>query len=236
MAYRDLPWEEDTPRKIADRIAYRELSYRDMSKKLGHGSNYYGKARTMAMHLKVLTKMVELFQRNYFTQFPVIPKYHEWVRDQLLQTGTITTPYFARQRVFWGRPDDDRTLREAIAYTPQSMTADQIDAGIVNLWKHLPEVHLLIQVHDSILFQYPEDQEALIIPRALEHLKINIPLKQNRSFYVPLEAKIGWNWGDADEDNQSGLLKWKGPELDIRKRPDLITKPYTLRGFLDGKA
>jgi DNA polymerase I-like protein with 3'-5' exonuclease and polymerase domains len=242
MAWNDLAWPEDRKgwRAIADQSAYRELSYRDMAKKLGHGTNYYGTPRTMAMHTKVDTKTIELFQQRYFAAFPVIGNYghtpgrhwHGWVHDQLMQYGFIETPYFKRRRYFYGRPEEDSTLREAIAYAPQSMTADEIDTGILNIWRNLPSVQLLIQVHDSILFQYPEKLEHEIVPQALNLLTIKMQLKKGREFYVPAEAKIGWNWADAHEDNPAGLTKWKGPGVDVRERP-VRSQGNTLRAALN---
>jgi len=255
MAWRDLEWGTDSAlfRAVADEIAYREFSYRDMSKKLGHGTNYYATPRTAAAHTKVATKVIEEFQLNYFEAFPVIgdanhtpPKYvpgegfkydnwHQYVRTQLEEVGSITTPFFNRRRIFYGRPDDDATLREGIAYAPQSMTADEIDQGIINLWRAKLGTQLLVQVHDSILFQYPEEREAEIIPQALELLTIRMQLKKGREFYVPVEGKIGWNWSDSSENNEFGLVKWKGPGADTRTRPPVRTpRGHKLADFLHG--
>lgn len=227
-AWTELDWDGVNDRKIADQIAYRTFSYRDLSKKLGHGTNYYGTPRTMAAHTKVVTSIIEQFQRNYFSLFPAIGAYdkkdhttthwHNWVRKMLIEYGSITTPHFLRSRNFYGRETDDRTLREAIAYAPQSMTADEIDTGLRQLWRADIGVHPLNQVHDSINFQYPENQEETIIPKALDLLKVEWDLKKGRHFTVPLEAKVGWNWADASADNEAGLIKWKG-EPDARKRP-----------------
>lgn len=41
MAWSNLDWSGDA-RKTADQIGYRTFSYRDLAKKLGHGTNYYG--------------------------------------------------------------------------------------------------------------------------------------------------------------------------------------------------
>lgn len=74
-----------------------------------------------------------------------------------------------------------------------------------------------MQVHDSILFQFPEEQENEIIPWALETLKVHLTLKKDRPFFVPTEAKTGFNWGNFhEENNPDGLKKWKGS--DDRKR------------------
>jgi DNA polymerase-1 len=240
-------------KKIAEEIFYRQDSFRQMSKKGGHGTNYYGTPRTMAKHLKVAIPVIQEFQQRYFGAYPVIgsyeprkndpkselPNWHNYVKQQLQETHTITT-MMGRQRQFFGRSFEDTTIREAIAYEPQSLTADIIDTGLLRLWRS-NRVQLLVQVHDSILFQYPEELEDEIIPWALETLKVYFELKKGRQFVVPTEAKTGWNWGDyADQDavdkalkkgdrmelNLDGLTKWKGH--DARKR---IETPKAAKRF-----
>lgn len=223
MAWDNLDWGDDPEgwRAIADQIAYRNLSYRDLAKKLGHGTNYYGTPRTMAKHTKVQTKIIEEFQRKYFQAFPAIGSFvhrdneanwHSRVKKELKEFGTLTT-LFGRRRKFFGRYNDDATLREAIAYSPQSMTAEEINLGILRLWK-AHRVQMLLQVHDSILIQYPEELEDEIIPWALTQLRTELTLAGGRKFSVPTEAKVGWNYGDFDYKepgkNPDGLIKWKG--------------------------
>lgn len=240
MSRPDLPWTGDlkADKKIAEQIAYRQDSYRQLAKKLGHGTNYYGTPRTMAKHTKVATPVIQEFQIKYFGAFPVIghwdrkdpealklPNWHNYVRRQLAESHSLTT-IFGRRRQFFGRSFDDTTLREAIAYEPQSMTADEIDTGILNLWRS-NKVRLLIQVHDSILFQYREEEEDEVVPWALEALKTKLVLERGRDFVVPTEAKIGWNWGDYDaEKNPDGLKKWSdaGDDRKRERKPWLTPK------------
>lgn len=250
MAWRNLAWTDDAKsnRKVADQLFYRTFSYRDMAKKLGHGTNYYGTPRTMANHTKVEENPIREFQQAYFAGFPAIGMFcegkeakkknletgnnwHAWVYKQINEYGCLTTPLYGRRRYFFGRPDEDATLREATAYCPQSMTADAIDTGLIALWR-LGIFQCLIQVHDSILFQYPVDREEELIPLALKTIQQKHILKRGRPFTVPVEAKIGWNWRDVDynrdgtiKDNPNGLIKWKPGLKDDRPRPRLITIP-----------
>lgn len=234
MANPQLPWPEEQKawRKVADEIAYRDFTYRDLAKRLGHGTNYYGTPPTMSKHTKVPVGQVKDFQHAYFLGFPEIPRYHVWVKEQLLSSAQITT-LFGRRRFFFGRPKDDATIREAIAYAPQSMTAEEINIGLLKIWR-ARKVQLLTQVHDSILFQYPEHLEDEIIPWALETLKAPLELTAGRHFCVPTEAKVGWNWGDVEynkdgsvKDNPDGLIKYKGH--DTRKRTS--SPRLSLRNF-----
>ena len=228
MAWQNLPWDgsPSTFRRVADQVAYRSLSYRDLAKKLGHGTNYFGSPPTMARHTKVDRKTIEDFQQRYFAAFPCIgstnrsdhlaANWHNSVRRSLKSQGYLTT-LLGRRRYFFGRWNDDETLRAAIAYEPQSLTADEIDTGLLALFR-ADRVQLLLQVHDSILIQFPEEQEDEIVPWALAALRVHIPLAKERDFVVPVEAKCGWNWGDANDDNPDGLIKWSGS--DSRKRSE----------------
>lgn len=224
-AWPDLAWTGDAKqdRKIADTPFYRHLTYRDMAKKLGHGSNYRGLPPTMARHAKIPVAVAEQFQSRYFERFAGIPKWHRWVAQQLQTTHTITTP-FGRSRTFFGRANDDTTLREAIAFSPQSATADRLNLVLWRIWYHMPEVQLLAQVHDAFYFQFLEhsDEEA-IVQKALSLFEI--PFEHSgHTLIVPGEAKVGWNWGNFDpKSNPDGLAKWKNKK-DSRVRTPLLSQ------------
>lgn len=216
MTLKHLPWGSAPDREVAEAICYRHFDYRFMCKKLGHGSNYLGTPPTMARHTKFPLQSVKDFQDSYFEAFPCIPAWHDKVFYELEHFSFLTTP-FNRRRFFFGRPKDSATRREAVAHVPQSMTAEEINLGILKLWQ-ANRIQLLIQVHDSILFQYPEELEDEIIPWALETLKTHLILKRGREFFVPTEAKCGWNWGNYNaEENPDGLKKWKGGDTRIRQ-------------------
>lgn len=212
MAWTGLDWGDD-PKKfksVANQIAYRNLSYRDLAKKLGHGTNYYGKPPTMAKHSKVPIKQIIEFQSAYFGAFPCIPEWHKETIRRLQTEGSLTH-LFGRQRHFFGRLDEQSVINAAIAYCPQGMTGEEINHGILALW-YDPRFELLVQVHDSILFQVDQNRVNELVPLALELLRTRLILKGGREFFVPLEAEVGWNWGKSGPANPLGLSKWKGEE------------------------
>ena len=178
----------------------------------------------MARHLKVKTRVVEEFQRNYFGAYPGIPQYHRWVSQELGVNQKLTS-IFGRTRHFFGRASDDTTLREAIAYSPQSATADRMNLILWRLWKYMGhKIQLLLQVHDAVYFQFPESlNEEETINEALSHFAIPITAG-TRTLLVPGEAKSGWNWGNWDATcNPLGLKKFKG--TDKRVRPHWLDRP-----------
>lgn len=222
MVWPELDWESvGNPREIAEKIFYRDFSYRDMSKRAGHGTNYCALPPTMAINLHITKQIAADFQNKYFAAFPEIREVHKWVEAKLKQTGALTTIH-GRRRMFFGRPNESATLREAVAYMGQSATGDEMNKGLIKMHRegsHWPGFRMLIQVHDSILFEYDEECENEIIPWAISCLEQPIDLAGGRPFYVPCEAKVGWNWGDADKENPDGLIKWKGtPDTRFRQK------------------
>lgn len=231
LAWGDLiKWTGDlrVDRGLAETPFYRQHSYRHMAKVLGHGTNYNGRPFTMAKHTKLDQKLIAQFQDRYFSAFPAHRQWHARVAQELYLNGNLTT-LTGRRRWFFGRRNDDATIREAIAFDPQGSVGDILNQGMLAVWR-LSRVQLLLQIHDAILIQFPEDQETEIIPLILETIKHPIQLKHNRTLTIPSEAKIGWNWGEWNEQsNPDGLIKWSPSRPDTRRR----TRPAKVSGLLD---
>lgn len=238
LIWPNLGWTEDIKqdRGIAERPFYREFSYRDMAKRGSHLSNYVGTAYTAARHLKVPQSIMEEFQARYCRgrpagkgldaispAFPAIPRYWQWVAGELQTTHQLTN-LFGRRRHFFGRPNDDATLREAVAFLPQSTTADRMNLGLWRVWKHMPEAKLLAQTYDSITFQVLDNgQLDDLVAEALERIRVELVAPNGRSYIVPGEASIGWNWGKLSPSNPDGLMKWK-PGSDSRSRTQFLQR------------
>ncbi|HEX4919829.1 MAG TPA: DNA polymerase [Candidatus Bathyarchaeia archaeon] len=211
-----LPWTGDirADKVLAEKPFYRQHSYRHMAKVLGHGTNYNGKPHTMAKHTKLDSKLIAEFQSKYFNAFPAHQRWHAAVASELLRVGKLDT-LTGRRRWFFGRRNDDATVREAIAYNPQGSVGDILNQGMLKVWR-TGLCQLLLQIHDAILIQYPEELEDQIVPELLKTIQVPIELNHNRTLLIPSEAQVGWNWAKESKDNPDGLKKWKGN--DSRKR------------------
>jgi len=179
---------------------YRHWSRRDLSKRGGHLTNYWGTHYKLAAALHLELDIAERFQNDYFAAFPGITAWHRWVAQEIQTTSHLTTP-FGRERTFFGRTDSDRTIKEAIACVPQSTIADLFNLGLLRVWHHLELkeglIHCLMQVHDGAIIGVPEDKLDVILPRMQELM--TIPLMVNgREMTVPLEFKVGYNWRDME--------------------------------------
>ncbi|MBX4188424.1 MAG: hypothetical protein KW793_04845, partial [Candidatus Doudnabacteria bacterium] len=191
-------------------------------------TNYNGKPFTMAKHTKLDQKLIAQFQDRYFAAFPAHRQWHARVAQELYLNGNLTT-LTGRRRWFFGRRNDDATIREAIAFDPQGSVGDILNRGMLAVWR-LNRIQLLLQIHDAILVQYPAEQETEIIPLLLETIKHPIQLKHDRTLIIPSEAQIGWNWGKYDEQqNPDGLSKWSPSKPDARRR----TRPAKAASLMD---
>lgn len=230
MTWQQMPWtgDPDADKALAKARFYREFSFRDAAKRLGHASNYRGQPPHISKEVRIPIGLVSEFQQGYFRAFPCIPKWHDAVRSKLLRDGWITT-FMGRQRHFFGRRWDDETVRSAVAFEPQSAIADYLNKGMLAVWRD-DCCHLLMQVHDAILIQYPEEKEHEVIPRVQELLQIEVPLFYDRSLKIPTEAFVGWNWGYAYNDkkelvNPNGLVPYSGTDSRRRQaKPDFMDR------------
>jgi DNA polymerase-1 len=234
LIWPDQHWPADGTecRRMAERFpVYHGWTMRDLSKRGGHLTNYNGTAWTMSRVLKLPIKVCVEFQARYCRgdsrgsirpAYPSLRQYWSWIADRLQTVGSITTP-FGRQRHFFGDQRSDATLREAIAFVPQSMTADRTNLWLWKVWATLSNrIQLLAQTHDSITFQFQEDDNIDEIVAQVLALLSEIRLvdpKSQRTYLTPGEAKVGWNWAPLSENNPAGLRKWKKGVSDERTRP-----------------
>ncbi len=203
-------------RSNANALFYRGDSYRQASKKLGHATNFLGKASEISRQTRIPKELIDTFQRGYFNGFPSIQEWHRWLATKLVRDGWITT-LTGRRRWFFGRRWEDETVKKAAAYEPQDIEAFINQTGMLQLWRaNLPTVDILLPVHDAILIQYDERREDELIPRILEIMKVPVPLMYDRVLEVPCDVQVGWNWRHKGEVNPDGLVDYKGS--DARRR------------------
>lgn len=173
---------------------------RQIAKTLVHAANYGIGAQTFAKHVGCTKDRAQELLNHYYALYPEIKNWHRKVEDQLASTRTLVTP-MGRKRTFFGRWGSD-LIREAIAYVPQSTVSDVINAGIVSAYKTLlPGWQLLMQVHDSVVFQFPQNLDLKYVWKFIKyHFEFKIECNHKR-FVIPITIKIGKNWGDMKEVN-----------------------------------
>jgi DNA polymerase-1 len=196
---------------IAESPYYRHYTYRFMCKKLGHGSNYRGKAETLATQSKLPIGVVREFQLKYFAAFPAHERWQRWVQTEIYTKGYLVS-LMNRKRFFWGRRNDQETVRAAIAFDPQGSLADIVNRAMLRIWRQRIAT-LMMQDLDALTFMYPTELESQILPKLQSLLIENIPLNNGRVLAIPYDCQVGWNRGKYDAiNNPNGLREWKGQD------------------------
>lgn len=225
-----MPWTGDIKADKAladnkDAPFYRHHTHRQVTKKLGHASNYGGQPLTISTQTGMPFELVAAFQPVYFSAFPAHQEWQLWKSQQIATRGFMTS-LTNRKRWFWGRRTDPDTVRAAIAYSPQGSLADIVNTALLNIWRK-GYVIIALQDHDAITFMYPEEVEDELIPRIMKDLIVRIPLNNGRELAIPYDCKTGWNRGDYDEtNNPEGLKDYTGSERRTREaKAGILDRP-----------
>lgn len=174
------------------------FTMRDECKRGVHGTNYGAMPRTIAITLSWTIRAAEDFQRKWFTAHPGIRDWHERT-DRAVQTTRTIRNAFGYRIVFFDRGDN--LLPRALAWVPQSTVGIVAARGAVRLAKELPWLHVLLQVHDSVVFQIPNSKfESSSLARIKELLTIPVPYPD--PLIIPWEmAYSRESWGKCKKAN-----------------------------------
>lgn len=235
-----LAWTGDLEhdKELAEGPYYRMFSYRDLMKKGGHGTNYFGQPRTIAqvaLGNQVPISVVADFQRKYYEAFPEIKDWQLETIARVQMDGILVTP-LGRERRFWGRPDDAATHREAIAFVPQSIVADVMNEGLIQIQEYLmrecraarmfvgrsgrlfrwsPDaIDLRAQVHDAGVFLIPIDALDTLAPVVQRKLEYPVDFGKLGTMLIPSDMTVGRRWNKAPKKGatlytREGLKPWK---------------------------
>lgn len=158
-----------------------------------HLVDYYGQAKTLAAELGVTVHEAEQFINRWFSAHPKIRKWHERIRIELSLTRSVTNKFGFRKYFF---DKLDRLLPEALAWVPQSSVAIVTYHGMKNLARSVPEVQILLQVHDSLVMQTPTALCPAIFPRIKKAMEIPIPYDD--PLIIPIDITASEvSWGEA---------------------------------------
>jgi len=168
---------------------------RDMAKRFIHGTNYGGSSRTMSRSCGITMHQADIAQRRWFAAHPGIVEWHRRTEHELMTRREVRNK-FGYRRFYFGRIEG--LLPEALAWVPQSTVAVVTNLGIINLYTNLPRIHVLMQVHDSLVLQIPKNLYPSILPTIRENLLITIPYPD--PLIIPVGIKVSEkSWGDCVE-------------------------------------
>ena len=136
----------------------------------------------------------------YFERYPKVKEYLETTKERARKLGYVQT-VLGRRRFLPEINSYNRMIREAaermaINAPVQGSSADIIKIAMINLHREMErrnlESKMLLQIHDELLFEVPEDEVeemkslvAELMPHAFE---LCVPVK--------IDIKLGKNWGE----------------------------------------
>lgn len=186
--------------------------YRYQSKAVQHGSNLGLTPFGMAIQKRIPVEAAANGQKRYFTAFPGIRDYQQWIRDKVQNMEAIITPLGIRFKLF-GRPWDEHTYKEGLAIIPQSMVGYIVSIGAYRIYEQLPDVQVLAQIHDALLFQTPVGRRDLGY-KALQLMRVPVQVTDvrgvTRTLEIGVEAAVGQNWGHYNAKEAKGRINLEG--------------------------
>lgn len=163
-------------------------------KSLCHGTNYLGSAHGIAPRVGLLIREVERIQAWYFGKFPEIKAWQESLKEQMRRTRQVSNK-FGYRRYYFDRVEESM-FREGVAWIPQSTVGLLINKIWDRIVKEEPAVQILLQVHDSLVMQYPADRAAYYRKRVQELSRVEIPY--DPPLVIPTGFKYSQkNWGEC---------------------------------------
>lgn len=173
---------------------------RDIAKNGVYGGNYSMQPLTASRTYKLDFRTAKFVLEEYRRVIPEIPSWWESVKTEVSNTRKLTSP-FGRQRVFFGRIDDE-LFRSAYSHSAQTIVGDLINraAVLADEFFDANECPLLMQVHDELVFE-PLETEALRYAGYLKSL-MEYPLKfpdVDEPLTIPADVSLGKNWYDQEK-------------------------------------
>lgn len=163
-------------------------------KSFAHGTHYLGTPHGLSSRLGLTVHECDRTQKWYFSRYPAIKRWQDDFKQQVLKRRWVSN-IFGYKRFFFGKIDED-TFREAIAWQPQSTVALYINRIWMNLHENCPSIWVLLQVHDSLVGQFPSHSEEKYLGQLKEQSQIVLPYDD--PLIIPVGIKTSRvSWGEC---------------------------------------
>jgi len=166
---------------------------REFSKVFVHATNYGGQARTVAAATGRSVQEIDRAQKAWFAAHPGIRRWHDRTLDQIQRFHFVENRFGYRWYIF---DRLDRALPQALAWTPQSTVGCYINRIWVSIHDNVPDVTVLVQVHDSLMGQFPTAKREACLEAIQTHSRIVIPYEDPLIIPVGIKTSLT-SWGDC---------------------------------------
>jgi DNA polymerase-1 len=199
LDYFSKPRDKKVYAYIASEFFQRDISDKSNEYKkfkgIFHGLNYLMGIDKLALLSGVEYNLAKQLRDFYFSLNPEILLWHERVGRDISSKGYVSNA-FGRRAWFLNR-NDKTLMNKAVAFEPQAGIADLVNlAWIIMLETFKGEVEILLQVHDSLVVQYPIEKAEYYRTACKEAMEIALPYKQ--PLIIPADIKVSTiSYGDC---------------------------------------
>lgn len=185
---------------------------RQVAKSIGHAAQRAMQGKTMAdwmiknnmTHEDLTPYSAEeccVLLESYYEAFPGIPLWQQRIRREVRATRRLINRWGRVWDVRYEELNDD-LYRKAYNFLPQSECADLTNQCFADLYRWLKTEHMssriMMQEHDSLVISCAVDEAHDVAVFMRDHLEVELDY-DGVSLSVPVEFKIGKNWGDCVE-------------------------------------
>jgi DNA polymerase-1 len=178
---------------------------RRKAKVINFGIMYGMGVSALKVNLGTERKEAQQFYDDYFAKFSGLASYLDAVKSDTVRTG-YTETLFGRRRYFDGIKSKIPFIkamaeRMAINAPIQGTEADIIKLAMIKVEKYLTtsalsSVNLLLQVHDELVFEMPNELVEKVSPKIKEIMENVVSLEKTKNVVCKVEYKVGDNWGE----------------------------------------
>jgi DNA polymerase-1 len=182
-------------------VAAEELGIpRDAAKRINFGIIYGIGREALAKQLRIPVEKAAEYLQKYYEGYPGFRRLYKRAEEVATERGYI--------RMFTGRVrryDQYNPTHKASSNLIQGAVAEMMRLAILRLDKLLEgwDTHMLLQIHDQIIFEVPEDKLFKALPVIKDGMENFLP---EFELCVPMKVdiKYGPSWGQMTE--------WTGEE------------------------
>jgi len=174
---------------------------RRIAKAINFGIIYGMGSRKLGDELGIDNKTAKKYIDAYYARYQGVDRYGEEMKEMARKKGYVTT-LFNRRRYLPNISHSKQRFRAeaermAINTPIQGTAADLIKMAMIKIHTRLKRENfmtkMLLQVHDELVFEVPEEEIDIISPIVREEMeeiyRLNVPLK--------VDIKAGRNWDEA---------------------------------------
>ena len=169
-------------------------------RKLGKRANflkvYQGGVDALMNSLDINRETAEALDKAFYTAFPRIKDYQDWVVEHLTEYGYVENLYGRRYYM-----NNSKWYYRACNYLIQGTCADMVKLFEIRVWKYLTENHLksrmMLPIHDELMVSVAKDELFVIkeVKRIMEDVTDVV-----KSIPMVSESEISYtNWAEKED-------------------------------------